>query len=73
MIPKSLAGWAIAAGVAIAGMITGLAAAHDQVPQTLDFLATALVAGGVGIAVPTPASGSITPASTPAPPAPPIA
>lgn len=67
MIPKSLAGWAIAAGVAIAGMITGLAAAHDQVPQTLDFLATALVAGGVGIAVPTPASNPVTSASTTAP------
>lgn len=68
-LPTNLAGWAIAAGVAIAGMITGLAAAHDVVPQTLDFLATALVAGGVGIAV--PASPVASPPVVTAPPPPP--
>lgn len=53
-LPTNLAAFAVLAGVLVAGMITGLAAAHDNVPQTLDFLATALIAGGLGNALPPP-------------------
>lgn len=51
-LPTNLAALCIIAGVVVSGLITGLAWSHNTVPAVLTTVVVALIAGGLGNALP---------------------